>query len=313
LKSKLAKFEANSFINTMSLLVNKLFGNNSVSSARSSKPQSRPPSKSSISQNKTNATNVVRASTEYGISSDPDFTSIGLHSIAFDDIDLDTCNDAELGLLLEAINQIGSNLNSAFDTPRPCVICGGTSHTFDDCKVLLDSAGVKTVYIKLHVALNHLHGLSGKFGQSDISALCSRTISSVNIAERSFGSGSVSDSSSGASSPSTSSIYKLMKIKTKAIADSSKLVSARLSSLEEFIGDTGNDDDGDDTSGGTGSFPLNETNMAIFSRPHRKVANSRCSRPYCCIYYCISSFLFQDFVIVGCISFYISFQIKEEG
>jgi hypothetical protein len=206
LKSKLAKFEANTFINTMSLLVSKLFGNDSVSSARSSKPQSRPPSKSSFSRNKTNATNVVRASTEYGMSSDPDFTSVGLHSIAFDDIDLDTCNNAELGLLLEAINQIGSNLNSAFDTSRPCVICGGTGHIFDGCKVLLDSAGVKTTYIKLRVSLNRLHGLSGKFGQFDISALRNHTISSINIAERSFGSGSVSGSSGGASSPSTSSI-----------------------------------------------------------------------------------------------------------
>jgi hypothetical protein len=146
------------------------------------------------------------------MSSDPDFTSVGLHSIAFDDINLDKCNDAELGLLLEAISQIGSNLNSAFDTSRPCVICGGTGHTFDGCKVLLDSAGVKTAYIKFRVALNRLHGLSGKFRQSDISALRSHTISSINIVEQSFGSGSVSGSSGGVSSPSTSSIYKLMKI-----------------------------------------------------------------------------------------------------
>jgi hypothetical protein len=158
------------------------------------------------------------------MSTDPDFTSAGLHSIAFDDIDLDTCNDAELGLLLEAINQIGSNLNSAFDTSRPCVICGGTGHTFDGCKVLLDSAGVKTAYIKLRVALNRLHGLSGKFGQSDISALRSHNISSINIAERSFGSRPASGSSGGTSSPSTSSIYKLMKIQTKAIAESNRLV-----------------------------------------------------------------------------------------
>jgi hypothetical protein len=270
LKSKLAKFEANAFINTMSLLVNKLFGNDSVSSAWSSKPQSRPPSKSSYSRNKANATNVVRASTEYGMSSDPDFTSVGLHSIAFDDIDLDTCNDAELGLLLEAINQIGSNLNSAFDTSRPCVICGGTGHTFDGCKVLLDSTGVKTAYIKLRVALNRLHGLSGKFGQSDISALHSHTVSSINIAERSFASGSVSGSSSGASSPSTSPIYKLMKIQTKAIAESNRLVSASLSSLEEFTGGTGNDGDRDDASGGTGSSSLNETNVANFIRAASK-------------------------------------------
>jgi hypothetical protein len=59
LKSKLAKFEANAFINTTSLLVYKLFGNNSISSAWSSKPQSRPPSKSSFLRNKTNATNMV--------------------------------------------------------------------------------------------------------------------------------------------------------------------------------------------------------------------------------------------------------------
>jgi hypothetical protein len=204
------------------------------------------------------------------MSSDPDFTSAGLHSIAFDDIDLDTCNDAELGLLLEAINQIGSNLNSAFDTSRPCVICGGTGHTFDGWKVLLDSAGVKTAYIKLRVALNWLHDLSGKFGQSDISALRSHTISSINIAERSFGSGSVSGSSGGASSPSTSSIYKLMKIQTKAIAESNRLVSARLRSLEELVGDTGNDGDGDDASGGTGSSSLNETNMANYIRAASK-------------------------------------------
>jgi hypothetical protein len=254
----------------MSLLVNKLFGNDSVSSARSSKPPSRSPSKSSFSQNKTNATNVVRASTEYGMSSDPDFTSVGLHSNAFDDIDLDTCNDAELGLLPEAINQIGSNLNSVFDTSRPWVICGGTGHTFDGCKVLLDSAGIKTAYIKLRVAHNWLHSLSGKFGQSYISALRSHTISSIIVAERSFGSGSVSGSSSGASSPSTSSIYKLMKIQTKAIADSNRLVSASLSSLEEFIGGTGNDGDGDDASGGTGSSSLNETYMANFIRAASK-------------------------------------------
>jgi hypothetical protein len=104
-----------------------------------------------------------------------------------------------------------------------------------------------------------------------------------------------------------------MKIQTKAIAESNRLVSAHLSSLEEFISGTGNDSDGDDASGGTGSSSLNETNMANFIGPHQKVDNSRCSRPYCCISYCFSSFLFKDFVVEGCISFYINFQIKEEG
>jgi hypothetical protein len=85
-----------------------------------------------------------------------------------------------------------------------------------------------------------------------------------------IGSGSVSGSFSGASSPSTSYIYKLMKIQTKAIVDSNRLVSARLSSLEEFIGGTGNDGDGNDVSGGTGSSLLNETNMANFIRATSK-------------------------------------------
>jgi hypothetical protein len=89
-----------------------------------------------------------------------------------------------------------------------------------------------------HGIVNRLHSLSGKFGQSDISAqsnisaLRSHTISSINIDERSFGSSSVSGSYGGTSSPSTSSIYKLMKIQTKVLADSNRLVSARLSSLE---------------------------------------------------------------------------------
>jgi hypothetical protein len=55
-----------------------------------------------------------------------------------------------------------------------------------------------------------------------------------------------------------------MKIQTKATAESNRLVSARLSTLEEFIGGTGNDGDGGDASGGTGSSLLNETNMANF-------------------------------------------------
>jgi hypothetical protein len=99
-----------------------------------------------------------------------------------------------------------------------------------------------------------------------------KAVSSINIAERSFGSGS--GSSGGASSPSTSSIYKLMNIQTKAIADSNRLVSARVSSLEEYIGGTGNDGDGDgdddDASCGTGSSSLNENNMANFIRAASK-------------------------------------------
>jgi hypothetical protein len=40
-----------------------------------------------------------------------------------------------------------------------------------------------------------------------------------------------------------------MKIQTKAIVESNRLVSARLSSLKELVGDTGNNGDGDDAYG----------------------------------------------------------------
>jgi hypothetical protein len=257
----LVRYKKGTFINTIRLAVISFrLSSISVSAKQSSSSKS---SKSLYSRNKTNATNVVHANSEFLEA--PDFNTAGLYSIAFENINLEECNDADVGLLSAAINQMGSNLNSAFNTSRPCVICGGTGHTFDGCKALLDSAGIKTVYIKLCVALNRLHGLSGKFGQSDLSALHSHTISSIDIAERSFGSAS-GGASGGASSPSTSSIYKLMKIQTKAIADSNRMVSACLSSLEEFIGGTGNDGDGDDASGGTDSSSLNETNKENFTR-----------------------------------------------
>jgi hypothetical protein len=276
LKSKTAKFEANTFINTMSLVVNTLFGNDSIgssasrtSSARPSRSTSKP---SSFTRHKTNATNIVQASSEF--LPDPDFTSAGLYSLAFEDIDVDSCNDAEVGLLSSAINQIGSNLNTAFDTTRPCVICGGTGHTFDGCKALLDSAGVKTAYIKLRVALNRIHSIAGKFGQPDINELQCHTISSLNIAERSFGSsGSLGGSrpgSSGGTSTGNSSILRLMKIQTQAMSESNRLVSARLSSLEELVGDTGTSGGDDDGTTGTGNSSLNETNMANFLRAASK-------------------------------------------
>jgi hypothetical protein len=62
----------------------------------------------------------------------------------------------------------------------------------------------------------------------------------------------------------------LPKIQTKTIAESNRLVSAHISSLEDLVGDTGNDGDGDDTIGGTGSSSLNENNMANFIRAASK-------------------------------------------
>jgi hypothetical protein len=57
-----------------------------------------------------------------------------------------------------------------------------------------------------------------------------------------------------------------MKLQAKLIVDSHQSVSARLSSLEELAGDTGNGDGGGDASAGTSGSSLNETNMANFIR-----------------------------------------------
>ena len=43
-----------------------------------------------------------------------------------------TCKHAEK-IYNNGVMSISSNLNRAFDTSRSCVICGKTSHTFDDC------------------------------------------------------------------------------------------------------------------------------------------------------------------------------------
>jgi hypothetical protein len=75
---------------------------------------------------------------------------------------------------------------------------------------------------------------------------------------------------SAASANDKSSIYKLMKLQTKAYTDSTKLLHARLSSLEEMICETGTGGGTDDVSDGTGGSSLNTSNMADFIRAASK-------------------------------------------
>ena len=42
---------------------------------------------------------------------------------------------------------ISFNLNPAFDTTRPCAICGKTGYTFDDCGEVQDQAAIRKSYI----------------------------------------------------------------------------------------------------------------------------------------------------------------------
>jgi len=268
----LIRYKKGTFINTIRLAVISLRLSSLSVGSDGGKQRSSLSSRSSFSRNKTNAANVVHATSEFH--NEPDFNTAGLYSIAFENINLDDCNDADVGLLSAAINQMGSNLNTAFDTSRPCVICGGTGHTFDGCKALLDSPAVRTAFIKLRVAIQRLYGVATKFGQPDLNALQCHTISSLDMVDRSLphapSSAGGSSGSSNVSVNEKSSIYKLMKLQTKTLTDSNKLLHARLSSLEEMIGETGNGGGTDDVSDGTGGSSLNTSNMADFIRAASK-------------------------------------------
>ena len=63
-----------------------------------------------------------------------------------------------------------SNLNRAFDTTRPCAICGKTGHTFDDCGEIQDQAAIRKSYIQLCIALQKLKGIAASQGR-DVNSL----------------------------------------------------------------------------------------------------------------------------------------------
>ena len=106
---------------------------------------------------------------------DPDFGSYqSLMSISYNDCDVNTlayktCKHAEK-IYNNGVMPISTNLNRAFDTIRPCAICGKTGHTFDDCEVLQDQAAIRQSYIKLCVALQKLKGIAASQGR-DVNSL----------------------------------------------------------------------------------------------------------------------------------------------
>ena len=83
---------------------------------------------------------------------DLDFGSYqSLMSISYSDCDVNTlayktCKHAER-IYNNGVMLISTNLNCAFDTTRPCVVCGKSGHTFDDYKELRDQAAIRTFYI----------------------------------------------------------------------------------------------------------------------------------------------------------------------
>ena len=95
---------------------------------------------------------------------DPDFSSYeSLMRLAYSDCDVNSLaygdKHAEK-ILNQGIMASSQNLNCAFDTPRPCAICGETGHSFDDCEELKDQAAIRKAYISLHIAIQKLKGIA---------------------------------------------------------------------------------------------------------------------------------------------------------
>ena len=96
---------------------------------------------------------------------DPDFSSFySLVSISYSDCDVNTlankiCSHAKK-IYDNGIMSISSNLNCAFDTTRPCAICGKTGHTFDDYGEMQDQAAIRKSYVQLRIALQKLKGIT---------------------------------------------------------------------------------------------------------------------------------------------------------
>ena len=74
---------------------------------------------------------------------------------------------------------ISTDLRRAFDTSRPCAICGKTGHSFDDCEELKDSAAIRKAYISLRIALQKLKGLATTQNR-DINSIRAYKLSYVN-------------------------------------------------------------------------------------------------------------------------------------
>ena len=115
---------------------------------------------------------------------DPDFSSYhSLMSIAYAGCDesklaYEACQQ-EKNTLSNGIMAISNNLGRAFDTTRPCAICGTVGHTFEGCQELKCPIAIRKAYIQLRVALQKIKGM-GTNQNRDINSLRSFTVGYVN-------------------------------------------------------------------------------------------------------------------------------------
>ena len=114
---------------------------------------------------------------------DPDFASYeSLMRLAYSDCDVNSLaygDKHDEKIFKGAVMAISSNLHRAFDTSRPCALCGKTGHSFDNCEELKDPAAIRKAYISLRIALQKLKGLAATQTR-DINTIRAYKISYVN-------------------------------------------------------------------------------------------------------------------------------------
>jgi len=257
------KYTKGNFIQTISMIIETLklvsrSGGRTTSTTRSP----------SYSTARTNAINILHSLQENGMSHDPFYTKEGLYSIAFSGIDLNdpSIDDNKLTLLCNAIDQHGADKNRIFDTSRPCAVCAGTGHTFDDCPELKDPGQVRTAYIKLRVALDRLKNVASKLHHSNLNSMDVYTINAVRMMDEnmpqthpinrlSSNHSNSSKSSLGASSSSSSGMERLLKHQAHAL----RQTNIKINSLAELLESNQVNTNGDDAS--TTGSSLDTTTM----------------------------------------------------
>ena len=251
-KLLVAGYDAATFVQTIAQVLVSINPKSSTQFSSSS----RVLSKSTVSRNKINAVNILNSAREHCV--DPDYTSEGLYQLAFDGIDMDKCDDSDVGLLCSAIHAIASDLQK-FDTSRTCAICGGTGHSFDGCPELNDAGEVRKAYIKLRVGLGRLRSVSERMRQTDLNALQSHSLSSLRMLEDSLPSIVEINrlhSSQPAAQPSRSRSESRSSKVDRVMLNAIRQTNVRLHALEQSGGGTDDDDESQGTAGSMDSKTL---------------------------------------------------------
>jgi hypothetical protein len=178
------------------------------------------------------------------LNGDPDFSTYhSLMSIAYSGCDesklaYEACQH-ERKIFSTAIMAISNNLGRAFDTTRPCAICGTPGHTFEGCQQLQCPIAIKKAYIQLRVALQKIKGM-GTNQNRDVNSLRALTIGYVNSVV--LLPPSQLPAPSDASSSRMDKLERTMRLSMEATHQANKKVN----SLQAKLAGTASDDHDDD-------------------------------------------------------------------